>query len=46
MKKILFFIFAALAFVACEKEDSEVGWNDLLFDTDTDSYVKLSQFSM
>ena len=53
MKKILFFMFAALvfmftalAFVSCEKEDSEVGWNDLLFDTDTDSYVKLSQFSV
>ena len=47
MKKILFFIFAALAFVACEKYDDELGdlyelgSSGLL--EDNSGYVKLSK---
>lgn len=45
MKKILFFIFAALAFVACEKNDSsEENLDDLLYNGS--GYVKLSQNSV
>ena len=41
MKKILFILFAALAFIACDKENQEENLSNLLYDNS--GYVKLSQ---
>lgn len=41
MRKILFILFAALAFVACDKENQEENLSNLLYDNS--GYVKLSQ---
>lgn len=41
MRKILFVMFAALAFVACDKENQEENLSNLLYDNS--GFVKLSQ---
>ena len=46
MKKILFFIFAALAFVACEKEQESPKEDLSILLYDNSGFVKLSQNSV